>query len=133
MAQRRIRPQHALRRDALAGLPHVHADRSTEEVLDLVRVVVECQPAGAAEGNAAHDERGEVHERNAIEAGRVEAGYVLLVADEEDSGDGALELGDGGHGLGDTAVDVRVERAGMVCLLDDVVSVGAVLPLLHEA
>ena len=108
MPERGVRPQHALRRDALARLAHVHRDGGAEEVLDLVAVGVRGDPAGAADGHAAEDEGGEVEEGDAVEVGGEEADHVLLEADEDDAGDGALELGDGGHGLVDASVCVGV-------------------------
>jgi len=99
MTQRCVRPQHTLGRDPLACLPHVHAYRRTEEVLDLLAIVVLHEPTGPAEGDAAHDEGGEVDEGDGVETGGEEAGDVLLIAYKQDAGDASLELGDCRHGL----------------------------------
>ena len=47
----------------------------------------------------------------------------MLVAEEKDTCNGAFELRDSGHGLGDASVDVWVHWAGMVRLFDDMVAI----------
>jgi len=117
MPQGGVRPQYALGGYALACLAHVHAHSCAEKVLDVFAVVVVHEPAGTKEGDAAHGECGEVDESDAVETGGEEAGDVLFVAAEEDAGDVALEEGDGGHGLGDAAVDEGVEAAVVVVVV----------------
>ena len=73
------------------------------------------EPAGSSEGDAAHDESGEMDEGDCVEAGGKETGNVALVSSQQQAGNRALELGDGGDGLGDASVEMRVECAG-VCL-----------------
>lgn len=45
-------------------------------------------------------------EGDAVEVGREEAGNVLLETEDKYACNGAFELGNGGHGAGDTTVDV---------------------------
>ena len=112
MPQSGVGPQDALGRDALAGLAEVHRDRAPEEVLELVAVRVGGDPRGGRGGQGAveHD-AGEVDERDVVQAGGVEPRDVVLVPEEDDAGDSALELGDGGHRLRDRPVQVRVRVA----------------------
>ena len=56
-------------------------------------------------------------EGHAIEVGREETGNVLLEAEEEYACDGALELGDGGHGAGDATVNVGGHALVVVVVL----------------
>lgn len=106
ISQGGVGPQHALGGDTFSRLTELHADDRAEKVFDVFAVGVVGDPAWTADGDAAHDEGGEVDEGDAVEVGREETGNVLLEAEDEYAGDGALELGDGGHGAGDATVDV---------------------------
>ena len=71
------------------------------------------EPARSSEGDAAHDESGEMDEGDGVEASGEEAGDVALVSSQQQAGNRALELGDGGYGLGYASVEMRVELAGV--------------------
>jgi len=114
LAQGSVGPQDTLGGDSLAGLPHVHAEQRAEEILDLVAVVVPRQPARAAERQAAHGEGGELDEGEGVEMGREQPGDVVVVSDEQDAGDGMLELGQSGLELGSAREAAVDEGAGSV-------------------
>ncbi len=115
MSECGIRPEHALGRDAITGLPEIHGDGPAEKVLDLVAVGVSGDPAGPADGYAPEDECGDMEDRDMVEVGRKEACEVLLVADEEYARDDALEVGDGG--LGEVKVRMRARISVVVCMV----------------
>ena len=69
MPKRGVRPEHALGRDAITGLPEIHGNGPAEEVLDLVAVGVGGDPARPAYGYASEDERGDMKDGNIVEVG----------------------------------------------------------------
>lgn len=110
--QRGVRPEYALRRDAVSGLAHVHGYCAAEEVLDFVGVRIRRYPARASDGHAAQDEGGEVEERDAGEVRGEEAYNILLKADENYPRNCALELRFSGRGFVETFVHLRVGLVG---------------------
>lgn len=106
--QRGVCPEHALRRDAVSGLAHVHGYCAAEEVLDFVRVGVRCYPARASDGHAAQDEGREVEERDAGEVRGEEPYDILLEANEDDTRNCPLQLRFSGCSLVEAFVHLRV-------------------------
>lgn len=117
VSQGRVRPQHALGGDTFSRLAELHADDGAEKVFDVFAVRVVGDPTWTAHSDTAHDKGGKMDEGHAIEVGREETGNVLLEAEEEYACDGALELGDGGHGAGDATVNVGGHALVVVVVL----------------
>lgn len=110
--QRGVCPEHALRRNAISSLAHVHGYCAAEKVLDFVGVGVRCYPARASDGHAAQDEGGEVEERDAREVRGEEAYNILLEADENYPRNGTLELRFSRGSFVKTFVHLRVRLVG---------------------
>lgn len=74
-----------------------------------------------------------MNESYAIESRREKTSDILIVADEKHAGNSTLQLGDSRHCLGDTFINVRIECAGVMCVFDDMMSIGTVLLFLEQS
>lgn len=95
--------------------------------------MIKGEPSRAPESHATHDEGWQMDKSYAVESRREKASDVLVIADEKDAGNSTLQLRDSRHCLGKAFVNVGIQRAGMVCVFDDVMAIGTVLLFLEQS
>lgn len=69
----------------------------------------------------------------AVESRREKTSDILIVADEKHAGNSTLQLSDSRHCLGDTFINVWIQCAGMMCVLDDMMTIGTVLLFFEQS